>query len=86
MVTLNRTVAVAMVHGPAAGLDLLDTLASDSRMADHHRLLATRAHLLDLAGQPAAAAAAYRAAAERATSLPERRHLTGRAARLTAGA
>ena len=29
MVTLNRAVAVAMVHGPAAGLDLLATLDDD---------------------------------------------------------
>ncbi|HEU4423627.1 MAG TPA: DUF6596 domain-containing protein, partial [Pilimelia sp.] len=82
MVTLNRAVAVAMVHGPAAGLDLLEALASDSRMAGHHRLLATRAHLLELAGRHAAAAAGYRDAARRATSLPERRHLTARAMRL----
>jgi len=82
MVTLNRAVAVAMVHGPAAGLDLLAALESDNRMARHHRLLATRAHLLELAGQPEAAAASYRAAARHATSLPERRYLTSRAARL----
>ncbi len=80
--TLNRAVAVAMVHGPAAGLDLLAALESDNRMARHHRLLATRAHLLELAGQPEAAAASYRAAARHATSLPERRYLTSRAARL----
>jgi RNA polymerase sigma factor (sigma-70 family) len=82
MVTLNRAVAVAMVHGPAAGLDLIATLASDRRMATSHRLLATRAHLLELAGEHAAAAADYRDSARRATSLPERRHLTARAARL----
>jgi RNA polymerase sigma factor (sigma-70 family) len=79
-VTLNRAVAVAMVHGPAAGLDLLATLAADRRMAHHHRLLATRAHLLELAGDRDAAAAGYRAAASRTASLPERRHLTARAA------
>jgi RNA polymerase sigma factor (sigma-70 family) len=83
MVTLNRAVAVAMVHGPAAGLDLVAALESDNRMARHHRLLATRAHLLELAGEHAAAAASYREAARRTTSLPERRHLTARAARLT---
>jgi RNA polymerase sigma factor (sigma-70 family) len=82
MVTLNRAVAVAMVHGPAAGLELLAALESDNRMARHHRLLATRAHLLELAGDHAAAAAAYRAAARRTTSLPERRHLTARVERL----
>ncbi|WP_218158926.1 RNA polymerase sigma factor [Streptosporangium canum] len=82
MVTLNRVVAVAMVHGPAAGLDLLATLESDRRLARHHRLLATRAHLLELLGEHGAAADAYRDAARRTTSAPERRHLTSRAARL----
>ncbi|MEU7991479.1 DUF6596 domain-containing protein [Streptosporangium canum] len=82
MVTLNRVVAVAMVRGPAAGLDLLATLESDRRLARHHRLLATRAHLLELLGEHGAAADAYRDAARRTTSAPERRHLTSRAARL----
>jgi predicted RNA polymerase sigma factor len=82
-VTLNRAVAVAMVHGPAAGLELLAALASDQRMANHHRLLATRAHLLERAGDRAGAVANYRAAASRTASLPERRHLTARAARLS---
>ncbi|WP_242676215.1 RNA polymerase sigma factor [Streptosporangium minutum] len=82
MVTLNRVVAVAMVHGPAAGLDLLATLESDKRLARHHRLLATRAHLLELLGEHDAAADAYRDAARHTTSAPERRHLASRAARL----
>jgi len=82
MVSLNRAVAVAEVHGPAAGLDLVATLAEDSRLARHHRLYATRAHLLELAGDHAAAAVEYRAAARRATSLPERRYLAAQAARL----
>jgi len=43
MVTLNRAVAVAMVHGPQAGLDLLTTLQADERLAGHHRLDAVRA-------------------------------------------
>ncbi|MDT9682094.1 sigma-70 family RNA polymerase sigma factor [Streptomyces sp. TRM76323] len=83
MVTLNRAVAVAMVHGPAAGLDLLTTLQSDKRTARHHRLLATRAHLLEMLGRHDAAVDAYRDAARRATSSPERRHLASRAARLS---
>ncbi|MEV4627372.1 sigma-70 family RNA polymerase sigma factor [Micromonospora sp. NPDC049523] len=82
MVTLNRAVAVAMVHGPSAGLLLLEALGTDNRMARHHRFLATRAHLREMAGDRTAAATDYREAARRATSLPERRHLTGRAARL----
>jgi predicted RNA polymerase sigma factor len=77
---LSRVVAVARVHGPAAGLDALDALESDRRMAGYHRLLATRAHLLGLAGQHGPAALAYREAARRATSLPERRYLSRMAA------
>ncbi|MER5850956.1 DUF6596 domain-containing protein [Streptomyces sp. NPDC002012] len=83
MVTLNRAVAVAEVHGPAAALELLAALESDRRMARHHRLLATRAHLLELLGEHHAAADAYFDAARRTTSAPERRHLTARATRLT---
>jgi RNA polymerase sigma factor (sigma-70 family) len=82
MVTLNRAVAVAMVHGPHAGLDLLETLDDDDRVAAHHRLEVVRGHLLEMAGDHAAAINSYRTAARRTTSLPERRYLEGRAARL----
>lgn len=81
-VTLNRAVALAQVLGPAAGLALVSTLESDPRMTGSHRLLATRAHLRELAGDLLGAAADYRAAAGRATSVPERRYLAARAARL----
>jgi predicted RNA polymerase sigma factor len=82
VVTLNHAVALAMVRGPRAGLDLLTTLDDDGRLAGHHRLDAVRAHLLELAGDPAAAREHYRAAARRTTSLPEQRYLEGRAASL----
>jgi len=82
MITLNQAVAVAMVDGPRAGLDLIATLDADERMAGHHRVEAVRAHLLELAGDPAAARASYRIAARRTTSLPEQRYLEARAARL----
>jgi len=82
MITLNQAVAVAMVAGPRAGLDLLATLDADERMAGHHRVEAVRAHLLELAGDPAAARSSYRIAARRTTSLPEQRYLEERAARL----
>lgn len=82
MVTLNRAVAVAMVSGPRAGLDLLATLYADDRMSAHHRLHAVRAHLQEMAGDLEAARASYRTAARRTTSLPERRYLEARAARL----
>ena len=80
---LNRAVAVAMVHGADAGLEVLATLATDNRMARHHRLLAARGHMRELAGDTDAAAADYLDAARRATSLPERRYLALQAARLT---
>jgi predicted RNA polymerase sigma factor len=84
MVTLNHAVALAMVDGPAAGLALLDTLDADARMATHHRLDATRAHLLEMAGDHAAAIECYRAAARATLSVPEQRYLESRAARLAA--
>jgi RNA polymerase sigma factor (sigma-70 family) len=80
--TLNRAVAAGLVHGPRAGVDLLDTLQQDKRMANHHRLLAARAHLLELAGEQAAAAKAYAQAARLSTNTPERRYLTTQAQRL----
>jgi predicted RNA polymerase sigma factor len=82
MVTLNHAVALAMVRGPQAGLDLLATLDGDERMARHHRLPAVRGHLLELAGELEPARDAYREAARITTSLPEQRYLEARAARL----
>ena len=82
VVALNRAVAVAMVLGPEAGLAELDLLAGDERLTAGHRLDATKAHLLELAGHHEEALVAFRAAARATTSLPERRHLDGRAARL----
>ena len=79
MVTLNRAVAVAMVHGPEAGLELLETLDG---LAEHHRLHAIRAHLLELAGDREAAVRSYETAARLTTSVPEQRYLEARAARL----
>lgn len=79
--SLNRAVAVAMVKGPAAGLEAL-RLDVDKRLAGHHRLHAVRAHLLEMAGDRQAAVEEYRAAAGRTTSVPERDYLMLRAARL----
>jgi predicted RNA polymerase sigma factor len=83
MVALNRAIAAAMVHGPAAGLKLVDAL--DGPLAGHYRLDAVRAHLLEMAGDTQAAGQHYRAAAGRTTSIPERQYLITQAARLRAG-
>jgi RNA polymerase sigma factor (sigma-70 family) len=82
MVTLNRAVAVAMVRGPDAALDVLATLDADERMAGHYRLAAVRAHMWEMAGDRAAARSGYQEAARRTTSIPERRYLESRADRL----
>ncbi|MGH3880566.1 MAG: RNA polymerase sigma factor [Actinophytocola sp.] len=82
MVTLNRAIATAQVHGPRAGLDLLDSLAGDKRIAGHHRLDAVRGHLLELADDLPAAREAYGRAARATVSLPEQRYLEAKAARL----
>jgi predicted RNA polymerase sigma factor len=82
IVTLNRIVAVAMVHGPEAGLRQLAAAEAEPALAGHHRVDAVRAHLLELAGDHQAAHAAYRLAARRTLSLAEQRYLESRAARL----
>ncbi|MBO0810736.1 MAG: sigma-70 family RNA polymerase sigma factor [Microlunatus sp.] len=79
VVSLNRAVAAAMVHGPAYGLRLLDQL--DGLPKDNHRLLAVRAHLLERVDDPAAAEA-YLEAARRTASIAERDYLRSRARRL----
>ncbi len=82
MVALNHAVAVAMVHGPYKGLELLNLLDSDARVTGHHRLSAVRGHLLEMSGDRQAAIEQYRIAAGRAISIPERNYLIMQAARL----
>jgi RNA polymerase sigma factor (sigma-70 family) len=81
MVTLNRAVALAMVDGPRAGLDLLSTL--DSSIGRHYRLAAVRGYLLEMAGDRAAAVAHLRTAAGTG-SKAEQRYLLTEIARLAA--
>jgi RNA polymerase sigma-70 factor, ECF subfamily len=64
VVALNRAVAVAMVEGPAAGLDLMDPLAGSGALDGYHLLHAARADLLRRLGRDPEAAAAYRRALE----------------------
>jgi RNA polymerase sigma factor (sigma-70 family) len=80
MVTLGRIVAVAMVDGPASGLEQLATAEADPALAGHYRVEAVRAHLLDLTGDHDAARIHYERAARRTLSVPEQRYLEARAA------
>ncbi|WP_381796528.1 RNA polymerase sigma factor [Streptomyces niveus] len=82
MAELSRAVAVAMAHGPEAGLAELKGL--EKELSGNHRLDAVRAHLLEKSGDREGALAAYRSAANRTLSVPESRYLMMRAARLRA--
>jgi RNA polymerase sigma-70 factor, ECF subfamily len=84
VVALNRAVAVAMVHGPEAGLAAVDAVAEDARLARYPYLEAARADLLRRLGRPAEAARAYRAALSLASNAAERGFLERRLAELTA--
>jgi RNA polymerase sigma factor (sigma-70 family) len=81
VVKLNKAVAVAMVYGPAAGLDLVD--AAQAQLPGHYRLDSVRAYMLELMGDASGAARHYAAAARRTTNLIERRYLLRQAARLS---
>ena len=82
VVRLNHAVALAMVQGPAAGLEQLDRLQADARLGGDHRLHAVRGHLLEMAGKHEQARESYLTAGRLATSLPQKRYLHARAARL----
>lgn len=81
MVSLNRAIAAAMVHGAAVGLTLLEGL--EEPLKGHYRLDAVRGHLLEMDDRYDAAIGNYRTAAGRTTSPAERNYLTMRAARLS---
>ena len=82
MVKLNRAIAAAMVYGPRAGLERLEPLDADTRMAGHYRLDAVRGHFHEMAGDNERAIAHYCAAADGTASIPERNYLLTKAARL----
>jgi len=82
MVTLNRIVALAMVHGAAAGLSELDAALSDPALADHYRVSAVRAHLLALSGDQEGARKHYELAARRTPNQSEQHYLRAKAAAL----
>jgi RNA polymerase sigma factor (sigma-70 family) len=80
-VTLGLAVAVGMAHGPQAGLAALAPLLERDDQRRNHRVHAAQAHLLELAGERAAARTAYALAARLTQSLPEQRYLNSRSTR-----
>jgi RNA polymerase sigma-70 factor (ECF subfamily) len=82
VVELNRAVALAMAHGPAVGLELIDGLEATGALADYYLLPATRADLLRRLGRRTEAAAAYRRALVLTSNEAERRYLERRRAEM----
>jgi RNA polymerase sigma-70 factor (ECF subfamily) len=78
IVSLNRSVAVAMAQGPQPALDLIDELAASGELDDYHLLHAARADMLRRLGDNEAAAESYEAARNLATNDSERRFLERR--------
>jgi RNA polymerase sigma-70 factor (ECF subfamily) len=78
IVELNRAVAVAMRDGPAAGLDVIDTLLARGDLAEYHLAHAARADLYRRLGRSGEARAAYQKSLELARQGPERRFLERR--------
>jgi RNA polymerase sigma-70 factor (ECF subfamily) len=80
VVELNRAVALAMAFGPAAGLELADTLTSEPSLKNYHLLPAVRGDLLVRLGRLSEARDEFERAASLTRNAPERKLLLERAA------
>ncbi len=79
IVELNRAVAFAMAFGPAAGLELIDTLASEPSLKAYHLLPSVRGDFLFKLGRFAEAQAEFERAASLTRNARERELLLDRA-------
>jgi RNA polymerase sigma factor (sigma-70 family) len=80
VVELNRAVALAMAFGPAAGLELVDTLTAEPSLKGYHLLPSVRGDLLAKLGRHAEARAEFERAAALTRNARERALLLDRAA------
>ena len=80
IVTLNRAVAVSMAYGPAAALEIVDTLRDESRLREYHMLPSVRGDLLERLGRIDEARAEFSHAAALAGNARERDLLLARIA------
>jgi predicted RNA polymerase sigma factor len=83
MVTLGSAVAVAMTEGPQAGIAIVEALADDRYLGNHHRRLSVLAHLHELAGRPDQAREHYAAALKRTRNTAEQNYLRDQITRLS---
>jgi RNA polymerase sigma factor (sigma-70 family) len=79
VVELNRAVAVAMAFGPAAGLEIIDTLASEPSLQTYHLLPSVRGDLLKKMGRYQEACGEFERAAALTQNAREREMLLERA-------
>ena len=79
IVELNRAVAVGMAHGPAAGLELVDTLRAEPALREYHLLPSVRGDLLKKLGRLKEARAEFELAASITRNARERNLLLERA-------
>jgi RNA polymerase sigma factor (sigma-70 family) len=80
VVELNRAVALAMLFGPAAGLQIVDALASEPALKNYHLLPSVRGDLLKKLGRLEEARSEFERAAALARNARERKLLLDRAA------
>ncbi|QCQ92958.1 RNA polymerase sigma factor [Rhodococcus sp. SGAir0479] len=83
VVELNRAAAVSMAVGPAAALEIVDSIVADGRLAGYRFLPATRAELLTRLGRTAEARVEFAAAARLTANERERRLLLDRVAAMS---
>jgi RNA polymerase sigma factor (sigma-70 family) len=79
IVELNRAVAVAMAFGPAAGLELIDAIASDPSLKSYHLLPSVRGDFLYKLSRFTEAQAEFQRAASMTHNARERELLLDRA-------
>jgi RNA polymerase sigma factor (sigma-70 family) len=79
IVELNRAVAHAMAFGPAAGLELIDIVASEPSLKSYHLLPSVRGDFLFKLGRSAEAQAEFERAASMTRNARERELLLDRA-------
>ncbi|MGZ4303924.1 MAG: RNA polymerase sigma factor [Solirubrobacteraceae bacterium] len=79
IVDLNRTVAVSMVDGPGAGLELLEAIAAAGALSDYHLFHAVRGDLLARIGRDREAATSFLQAAQLTANSAEQQFLRDRA-------
>ena len=83
VIELNRAVAVSMAYGPAAGLEVVDTLVSEPSLQNYHLFSAVRGDLLAKLGRHDEAKSEFERAASLTRNIRERDLLNSRAAAMS---